>query len=417
MKLITKLIMLSMFLLPLTLIGALMLVVENTPKLHGRADLTPEQIARGKRVFEQNDPRRMITGSITTASLGQEELDLAINYLANQYADGVARLNIDKGRAVIESTLQLPANPLGRFLNLKLELKQTDRFPQIDSMTLGKLWVPGVLADMLVNYSLAAVQPLADWQTFTDMIRQVQFERRRMTVTYRWQDDLPAKLSRALLSTQDHNRIEIYQQRLAELTQGSKSSLNLTALTKPLFQLATNRSVDGVAIAENRAVILVLTFYVNQKDLSKIVPQSKAWPRPSWRRVTLNDRDDFPKHYLVSAMLAAYSGTPLADAVGLYKEIEDSRGGSGFSFNDIAADRAGTRMGELAISNEPRAKKIQMLMATAKESDIMPVTADLPEFMPEAEFKRRYGGIQGKLYQQMMVEIEQRVAALQVNRD
>jgi len=417
MKLIAKLILLSVFLLPLALVGALILVVQDTPKLHDRADLTPEHIARGKQVFEQNDPRRMMTGSITTASLGQEELDLATNYLANQYAGGVARLNIDEGRAVIESTLQLPANPLGRFLNLKLELKQTDRLPKIDSMTLGKLWVPGVLAGMLVNYGLTAVQPLVDWQTFTDMIQQVRFERRRMTVTYRWQDDLPAKLSHALLSTQDHNRIAAYQRRLAELTQGSRNSLNLTALTKPLFQLATDRSNNGAAVAENRAAILALTFYVNQKDLNKIVPHSKTWPNPTWRRVTLNDRNDLPKHYLVSAMLAAYSGTPMADAVGLYKEIEDSRGGSGFSFNDIAADRAGTRMGERAISNEAQAKKIQMLMSAATESDIMPVTADLPEFMPEAEFKRRFGGLQGKPYRQMMVEIEQRVAALPINRD
>lgn len=51
-------------------------------------------------------------------------------------------------------------------------------------------------------------------------------------------------------------------------------------------------------------------------------------------------------------MLAAYAGTPLADVVGLFKEMEDSRGGSGLSFNDIAADRAGTRMGELAVSQQ-----------------------------------------------------------------
>ena len=33
------------------------------------------------------------------------------------------------------------------------------------------------------------------------------------------------------------------------------------------------------------------------------------------------------------------------DAIGVYKEVRDSRGGSGFSFNDMAANRAGTRFG------------------------------------------------------------------------
>ena len=48
----------------------------------------------------------------------------------------------------------------------------------------------------------------------------------------------------------------------------------------------------------------------------------------------------------------------LSDVIGLYKEIEDSRGGSGFSFNDIAADRAGTRFGEKAVASEDSARGI-----------------------------------------------------------
>lgn len=56
-------------------------------------------------------------------------------------------------------------------------------------------------------------------------------------------------------------------------------------------------------------------------------------------------------------------------------------------------------------------------MMTVKESDIMPVTLDLPEFMPEAEFKRRFGGTEGESYRQMMRKIEHRVAVLPINRN
>jgi hypothetical protein len=415
MKWIAKLIVLSVFLLPLVLIFALTLIVEDEPLLQKRADMTPERIARAKRVFEQNDPRRLSAGSIAQARLDQEDLDLAINYFANQFIDGIAGLKINPGRAIIESTLKLPINPWYRFLNVKVELKETDKLPQIDHMMLGKLWIPGVLATSLIKKYLPLVQPVVNWQTLYDMITKVKFKQGLMIVTYQWQTNIPATLSGALLPTQDQSQIETYQRRLAELTQTGSNSLNLVTLLQPLFQLATERSVNGEAVAENRALILVLAFYVNQKKLNKLIPASKIWPHPSWRIVTLNDRDDFPKHYLISAMLAAYAGTPLADAVGVFKEIEDSHGGSGFSFNDIAADRAGTRMGELAVENERRAKITQRLLANATESDIMPKTADLPEFMPEAEFKRRFGGIEGKSYRIMMEEIERRVAALQIN--
>lgn len=417
MKLLAKLIIWSVFLLPLILAGVLLSVVEDEPILQEWAVMTPERIARGKRVLEQNDPRRLRPGTIAKVKLDQEDLDLALNYFTNQYVGGVARLKIEPGVAVVESTLKLPRNPLGRFLNLEVELKQTDKLPQIDHLMLGKLWVPGMLADRLIKKGAMTMEPFADWQNVQNMIRHVRFERRRMTVTYQWQNNLPAKLTGVFLSPHDQNRVEAYQRRLSELTRTGVGGLNLTELMGPLFRLAKDRSRHGDAIAENRAVILVLTFYANQKAFNKLIPQSKTWVQPVWRIVKLNGRDDFSKHYLVSAMLAAYAGTPLADAAGLYKEIQDSRGGSGFSFNDIAADRAGTLMGERATRTESRAEKIQQVMAAAKDSDIMPVTADLPEFIPEAEFKRRFGGTDGTRYRKLMKEIENRVAALPINRD
>ena len=54
--------------------------------------------------------------------------------------------------------------------------------------------------------------------------------------------------------------------------------------------------------------------------------------------------------------------------------------------------------------------------AGIRERDLMPATDDLPEFMPEAEFKRRFGGIGAPAYRQMMANIERRIAALPLYR-
>ena len=40
------------------------------------------------------------------------------------------------------------------------------------------------------------------------------------------------------------------------------------------------------------------------------------------------------------------------------------------------------------------------------ERVLMPETSDLPEFMPEPEFKRRFGGVGGPEYVRMMADIE-----------
>ena len=391
-----------------------LLAIDDKPSLNTRANLSPEQIAKAKRLFDRNDPRRLRSGAIATAKLGQEELDLALNYVVNQYANGTASLKIEQGKALLAATLPLSANPLGRYLNLHFEFKQTKSLPEISALSLGHLPLPGFVGLSLLKYGQTILPVTVDWQMIGRMVKVVKFQPRRLLVTYQWQAGLPAQLSGAVLSKDEMMKLEVYQRRLTELTQTGTAVIPVIDLIQPLFQLATERSQTGNAIQENRAVIRVLAFYVNQKNLSKLLP-FKSWPRPVWRRVTLQNRDDFTKHYWVSAFLAADAGTPLADAVGLYKEIQDSRGGSGFSFNDLAADRAGTRMGELAIASEQDARSIQEFLANASESDIMPETADLPEFMPEAEFNRRYGGLQGDGYRKIMVEIERRITALAIN--
>jgi hypothetical protein len=191
-----------------------------------------------------------------------------------------------------------------------------------------------------------------------------------------------------------------------------KRNVSLAELSVTLFELATFRSQQFTAVNENRAALVVLAFYVNGKSLGRFLPAANNWPRPTEQVVTLNGRDDFAQHFIVSAALAASAGSPLANAAGLYKEITDSHAGSGFSFGDIAAGHAGTRFGELATGTISAKKFQQRLSSGIAEKAIMPATADLPEAMPEAEFKRRFGGVSGVEYKKMMAEIERRIAAL-----
>jgi hypothetical protein len=160
---------------------------------------------------------------------------------------------------------------------------------------------------------------------------------------------------------------------------------------------------------------------MNGRGLKAVLPPGSLPPlRPM--RVVLGGRDDWPLHFIVSATLATESSGPLSHAMGLFKEVADARGGSGFSFNDMAANRAGTRFGEMAaqqpdrlhaalraLTNGQRGRKLQ-------EADFMPRAEDLPEFMAEPEFVRRFGGVGSPAYQQQMAEIENRVAALPVLR-
>lgn len=82
-----------------------------------------------------------------------------------------------------------------------------------------------------------------------------------------------------------------------------------------------------------------------------------------------------------------------------------------------AADRAGTRFGELAVTSPDGVARLSGILARGlRETDLVPEARDLPEFMAEQEFKRRYGGIGQPAYLKMVAEIERRIAALPLYR-
>lgn len=395
--------------------------ISNEPLVASQANLTPAHIDRAKRLLRSNDPRKAKPGVLRTVTVSQEDLDLALNYLAQQFGRGSSRVVLGEGAATVRVSLMLPANPVGRYLNIDAALAETARFPQFEHLRIGRVPVPAALANALLARGLSRLQGSADYGAAADTIKHVSARNDVLSIVYEWNDAATLQLKTVLVPLDDQERMKTYQARLVTLTSAPKTprELPLGTLMQSLLTLAAERGAGtgADAAAENRAALIVLTFYVNGKGLNAVVPNAQAWPMPVRRNVTLAGRGDFSQHFTISAALAATAGSPLSNAVGLYKEVDDSRGGSGFSFNDIAADRAGTRFGELAIGSAADIDKLRQLLAKGlRDQDVLPEVKDLPEFMQEAEFKRRYGGIGAPAYLKMMDTIERRIAAMPLYR-
>lgn len=404
---------------PFVLAGILHLAMAEQPTVNRAAEFTPVHIERAKHIIKKNDPRTMKPGVLRTFTLSQEEVDLTINYLANHYARGSSRIVLQPGKVKLSASFELPPNPFGRFLNISALLHETDGLPVFDLLQIGQLSVPGWLADTLLEYALKLLSTREEYQIASDTIKKISVADGRFTVTYAWQADLPDRIRSILLPHEEQERLQVYQEWLAgNVRSGSgAATMALADVMAPLFRLAAERSANGDAVAENRAAIVVLAFFVNGKGLGAIVPAARDWPQLPPSKVLLDGREDFSQHFTISAAIAANAAAPLSDAIGLYKEVDDSRSGSGFSFNDIAADRAGTRFGVLAVNNNESALKLQrQVSAGIRDSDILPRVADLPEFMPETEFRKRFGGIDSPAYKRIMDEIERRIAVMPLYR-
>ncbi|MFM8330193.1 MAG: hypothetical protein ACKN9T_00720, partial [Candidatus Methylumidiphilus sp.] len=182
----------------------------------------------------------------------------------------------------------------------------------------------------------------------------------------------------------------------------------------PLFALAKERSDQegGDARQENRAVILLLAAYANGKGLASALYPDGGVPSLPRREALLNRRADAAQHFTASALLAIAGHRAFADMVGLAKEFNDSHGGSGFSFIDLAADRAGALFGKMAASSDESARRLQAVLSqAADEAVFMPNMTDLPENLAAEDFARQYGDAESPQFLALKSQIEARIAA------
>ncbi|CAN0559295.1 unnamed protein product [Laminaria digitata] len=99
--------------------------------------------------------------------------------------------------------------------------------------------------------------------------------------------------------------------------------------------------------------------------------------------VNLQQRHDWVQHYLLSAGLALAGGRGIADFIGEAKEVQDATNkASGFSFTDLAADRAGVRFAEIATGSADSARRLQdFLSRPISEQQFSPDIRPLPDVL------------------------------------
>jgi hypothetical protein len=255
----------------------------------------------------------------------------------------------------------------------------------------------------------------------TRPIKAVRIDEDKIAITYHSSAETLQQARQLLSHGSDNPAQNVYQKKLADIVarHDPEWRLSLAELLQPLFELAYRRSSPDNAVEENRLVILTVNDYVNKQEAARMINDSA--PRTSEKSpyaAFMYKRIDLAQHFIGSAALTASVNGQVAKVVGEQKELSDAEGGSGFSFIDLAADKAGTRFGEIATSSPDNARKIQKAMAAVKNySDFMPDPRDLPEKMDAAEFKRLFGGIDSPTYRHIVEQIDARIAAMPIYQE
>lgn len=391
------------------------LMLDDAPAIEPPAQFRRTDLAWVKSLFQKHDPRRQTPDVVQTIHLDETELNRLLNYVVElRPVDGVAA-ELMPGLATLTATLAVPPNPFGRYLNLTAEVAEVPGGVRIESLQLGSLPLPGALADKAARMAHGWLRRDETYASLADAFSQIRFDENQAALDYRWHPMLLTQMERKsaelLIAPEDQARMLAYAERLDALVKHHPrgQTIPLVEVVAPLFVYARERG--GSADAENRAALTALAAYLTGISLPKLLEgDSKSIRRAPRVLLSLHGRRDFAEHFMISAALAVNGGSRLASAIGLIKEEEDANRGSGFSFTDLAANRAGVRLGERA-TGEAAAQVQQRLAAARSDADLLPDFRDLPEFMAQAEFDRRFGPIGSPRYLKIIDRIDARLTA------
>lgn len=322
-------------------------------------------------------------------------------------ASGVNRIEagLSEGVAFGETSIPLP---LGLWLNASVSATGThDSFPPV-RVTLGRVTFPPAAGRPLANLVRSILRLRgADVPPIDDVVQGFSTERSYLTARIM----LPAKsgLVDGLIASRSGRVSPALAKEILcrmAITQRAEPVRTLSRLLRRTF--AQRPSVDPVSY--NRAAFVALSLAVVGDQAEPLVRggaelrRQCGFPRAD---VLLQGRADLAKHWTFSAALTSVLGPQAAGNLGEWKELKDGNpNGSGFSFVDLAADRAGVQTALKALA--PVTAGVTRANLSEATDDYLlpkPILA-APEGLSSASFVDRFGGLNNRKYQEAIHHID-----------
>ncbi|MCX5643195.1 MAG: hypothetical protein NTZ17_00680 [Phycisphaerae bacterium] len=403
------------------------LSLDRTPLPFEAAPVTSAEKRRLVDLFRDKNPVSLEDGRICTLWLTEHDLNVLLSWgLSLGSPAQKASVGLAPGSASLAASVRVPLGAERcRYLNLELAggvgVEKGVLRLDMDRGRLGGIEVPRRLLGWLSRIVAAQIRLDRRWKPFLEATQEMRIEPKLVRLAYGCVR-LPPELRRELLGPTAANEETLASTRaqidhfLAVVKPLPPSQLTFGLCFETVFALARERSAQRDPVMENRAGIFALGILLGHPRIKEFLGWARAErdedaARLALARVVLRGRSDWTKHFCVSAVIAVLSDEAVSGAAGLLKEeLDADTGGSGFSFSDLLADRAGTTFAIRATCDEAAARAMQARLAGGfRVDDFFPPAADLPEGIPDAQFQSQYGGVGGERYLRLIEEIERRV--------
>lgn len=402
---------------PPTLVAVLIYsATDIKPDVNIRWSLTQQDIKRAKTIINDHVGNR--NNAITSLRINEKDLNIVANHLLNRYARSATQIGFLEKQLVVNTSITIPNNLLNPYLNIRFHLSQQGDFPTIKNLSFGQINIPDEYAiwllDQIIKYS-----QLNQYALLTSPnLKNIVINSNNLELNYFSSETRKRNYERQSqpgITTDD--AIIFYQHRLAEIVKNHDRGwlLSLADLLQPLFKDAQQRSKQLDPIKENRAIIFVVNAYVNKQKIQALMPKLSDSTVAEYLPVFIYKRIDLAQHFMISAALTAFANAQITHLIGQEKEFHDAKHGSGFSFVDLAADRAGVQFGKTATQSKQKALRFQKNMAAIQNYQaFMPNIEQLPENISRQEFTKRYSSFYSKAYKDQLQTIDSRISTCKI---
>lgn len=382
------------------LLVAAFLLTSAEPWVPVKQTATAEQVQAARKIFRKARLSRT-TGKPSNLSMTAADIDSIAAMVSQGFAPNrvVSKLRGD----TLTITVSRPL--LSRWMNAQVKMSgRSAGFPALRA-TVGSIRLPAWLSRILLElgrqlFALRGTSP----PPLDKLVQSSSIADGRVNASIL----LPEKgMNEQTLAEDalvlDSSKIANIYCRIAEQQRSSPDPIFAHQLQRAISAADQSREQHGAAFV----ALAMLVVHPRVQELVGEMPETIGSCMIPVVPTTLHGRKDWSKHWSMSAALTVATGSQFASAMGEWKELSDSiskgpdlanKDPSGFSFADLAADRAGLLIAR-KLTDPVQLAETRRLLLQADDEDLMPRSATrLEDGIGNAEFLRRYGGTDDPRY-------------------
>jgi hypothetical protein len=408
-----------LLLVPVCLI---LLVVQRSPRVVNWTPPDGSSAGQARAVAERL--HELMDGGDLRAGWGATEAEMnGVLASAGRLVPGLrGRASIEADRLAVDLSVGAPLFPPGLWGNVQLAFADSDDGLEIAAAQVGGLPLPPTLVERALRYGIDLALGSGAGDMALDSVAALALAPGQARLSFRVDADGRVPLLELLRNrargaagtdAREFAAAQLYAMQAG--VERGRLPRDGSFLPYLRFALRVAGEQSGPERERVRGALYALALYCGDRAFETVVG---VW-LPSRMRddngcggTLLGDRDDLRKHFVISAGLDAATSSTAAFGVGELKELLDTTGeGTGFSFDDMAADAAGVRFARTVLATPP-AGWAALADRIVSEEALLPPLADLPTRLTADEFQSRYGSVDSEAYAALVTEIDRRVDAL-----